>query len=304
MGSMLAAVKTGRIIRPVNILIYGLGGIGKTTWAAKAPHPIFLGAEEGTDHINVARIPKPRSFDDVLTAVKELREDEHPYKTLVVDSLDWIEPLVFKSICRRYKKNSIEQCAGGYGKGYIEAANDFMDLLERINELRDHRGMHVIMIAHPETKVVTNPQTQMSYQRYELKLHKYSKAKVMEAVDGLFFASYEVYSQKIGDEAKPLISDRRVLQGVPNQHDGFDAKNRYGLLSPISMDTPWDEFLKICNLHVAQDTSPVKDAIKKLITMISDEAIKDKAEEFFTAAKDNLEALEKLHDRLVAIVNQ
>lgn len=304
MGTMLSAVRTGRIIRPVSILIYGLGGIGKSTFAAKAPNPIFLGAEEGTDHLNVARIPTPRSFEDVLAAVKELREDPHSYRTLIVDSLDWIEPLVFKHICRRYGKSSIELAAGGYGKGYVEAADEFMDFLYSINQLRDERGMNIIMIAHPEVKNVTNPQTQMTYQRYELKLDKRIKGKVMEGVDAVFFAGYEMFSQKVGDEIKPITTSNRVLQGVPNQHDGFDAKNRYGISSPVSMDLTWNKFLEVCNLTPEEDIEPMRIEVEAFIDKLQDEAVREKAYAYFLKAKDRRDALEGVRTRLIELLSK
>ncbi len=54
--SILAKVQSGKRERPPLALIYGLDGVGKSTLASEAPAPLFLGAESGTDHLNVNRL--------------------------------------------------------------------------------------------------------------------------------------------------------------------------------------------------------------------------------------------------------
>ena len=44
----LASVARGKIISAPRALCYGPEGIGKSTFGAGAPSPIFLGAEDGT----------------------------------------------------------------------------------------------------------------------------------------------------------------------------------------------------------------------------------------------------------------
>jgi hypothetical protein len=301
MGTMLSNVRKGKIIKPVLILIYGPGGIGKSTWGAKTPNPIFLGAEDGTDLLDVVRLPMPRNYEDINQCLKELLEEEHDYKTLVVDSLDWVEPLIWNAICRRYNKQSIELAAGGYGKGYLEAAEEWVNLLGKFSALRDHRGMNIVLLAHPEVRTHTNPHTQATYQRYELKLHKQSKAKIMEYVDAIFFASFEMFSSKVGDEIKSVASKNRVLQGVPNQFDGYDAKNRYGLTEPVSMSASWDDFISLCDVKPYASLVELGTEIDRLLALISDEDIKSKAVDAISKAGDNQAQLTKICNRLKVV---
>ena len=295
--SMLANVKKGRIIRPVLLTVYGPGGIGKSTFGAGAPNPIFLGAEEGTDLLDVARLPTPRTYEDVKEALRELLEVPHDYKTLVVDSLDWIEPLIFNFICRRYGKPSIEQCAGGYGKGYIEAADEWVKLIGKFSHLRDKRGMNIILIAHPEVKNVTNPQTQATYQRYELKLHKLSKNKIMEYVDAIFFASFELYTEKVGEDIKTIATQNRVLHTVPSQYDAFDAKNRYGLIETIPLNMPWNEFLSHCNINPTS-VAEITGEIESLTAEIVHGDIRDRIKAATLKASTDLPQLIKIRDHI------
>ena len=66
-------ILTGRIARPQKAVIFGPEGIGKSTLAAQFPAPVFLDTESGTHHLDVARLPAPKSWDDVIKAVAALR---------------------------------------------------------------------------------------------------------------------------------------------------------------------------------------------------------------------------------------
>src|SRR5258708_24170469 len=46
--------------RPVMALLYGQPGIGKSTWAAGAPKPIFISTQRGLDQLHVAKLPPPK----------------------------------------------------------------------------------------------------------------------------------------------------------------------------------------------------------------------------------------------------
>lgn len=303
--SMLANVKKGKVVRPVLALIYGPGGIGKSTWSSKTPHPIFLGAEEGTDHLDVARLPTPKNFEDVNTALKELAELPHDYKTLVVDSLDWIEPLIHDTICRREQKKSIELACGGYGKGYIEAYGEWLKFKDKLTELRDKRGMNVILLAHPEVVSTTNPQTQVTFQRYELKLHKRPKQMFMEYVDACFFTSYAMFVKRDGETVRAFSSGNRVMH--VSWQEGFDAKNRYGLSESIPLTASWEEFVKLCGVEPKPDLPTLEEVnfkLSALLIEVKDEELLTKVKEAIAAAGNDVAQLHKIAQRLIALTSK
>ena len=51
--SRLSEVTSGRVDRPPRLVVYGVEGIGKSTFAAGAPNTIFLGPENGTETLDV-----------------------------------------------------------------------------------------------------------------------------------------------------------------------------------------------------------------------------------------------------------
>jgi hypothetical protein len=111
----LAAVTRGRLERPTRVLLYGVEGVGKSTFAASAPAPIFIAAEDGTAQLDVARFPEPKTWSDVLEAVGELATSEHVFKTLVVDTLDWLEPLCWATFAKSASGRLSRTLATGRG---------------------------------------------------------------------------------------------------------------------------------------------------------------------------------------------
>lgn len=70
----------------VNMLVYGQPGVGKTTFAAKAPNPLILDFESGTmsvRNMDVA-IATPRTLEDVQKVIKKAQNSG--FETLVIDS--------------------------------------------------------------------------------------------------------------------------------------------------------------------------------------------------------------------------
>jgi hypothetical protein len=154
---------------PARIVLYGVPKIGKTSLAAEFPDPVFLQVEEGTPgDLELTSFGQLTSYDAVLEAFTALIVEEHDYKTVVIDSLDAIEPLVWAETCRRNGWQNIE--APGYGKGYVEAETVWRDVVAAVNALRA-RGMTVVEIAHSEA-VRFEPPGMEPYARYSLKLHK------------------------------------------------------------------------------------------------------------------------------------
>src|SRR5690606_9636743 len=131
---------------------------GKSTLASHAPNPIFIPTEDGLDQIDCASFPLARSFKYVKAALADLLHQDHDYQSVVIDSVDWLERLIFDALCEQYGVSSIEKVDGGYAKGYTHALTHWRSLLNDIDLLRSQRGVCVILLAHAKVEKFEDPE--------------------------------------------------------------------------------------------------------------------------------------------------
>jgi hypothetical protein len=238
--SLSSISRTTRNSLPPRVVIHGDGGVGKSTFAASAFKPIFLPFEDGLDGIEVDAFPRLASYQDAIDAIASLASGQHDFGTAVVDSLDWLEPLVWAEVARGAGKNSIEDIP--YGKGYAEALPLWRKLLDGLNYLRETRGMAVILIAHSQIKRFEAPDSE-PFDRYEIKLHKGANAMVREWADVIGFAHHETAIKKDSNgfttRARGVATGRRMLRVA--ETPACVAKNRYSL--PDVLPLSWDALL-------------------------------------------------------------
>lgn len=231
----LANVKKGKQAAAWRFLLYGVEGVGKSTLAAATPSPIFLGAEDGTAHLDVVRLPSPQSWLDIKAGVELLIREPHDYRTLVLDTVDWAEPLLWAFICQRDKKSDIEDY--GFGKGYTAALDEWRVLLASLERLRESRKMNVLLLGHCHAKPFKNPLGE-DFDRYELKLHIKAGGLLKEWSDAVLFANHETYAKK--DErtkkVKGISTGARWL--YTERTAGYDAKNRFGFPEMLPLSWP------------------------------------------------------------------
>jgi hypothetical protein len=239
----LSTLRKGRQNRPPRVVVYGPHGIGKSTFANEAS-AVFIPTEDGLTNIDLraGAFPLCATLQDVYAALGALAEQKHDHGAVAIDTLDWLERLVHAEICRREKVDSIERAAGGSGKGYKLALDEWHRLFEALDELRDS-GMAVILLAHARVVEYANPMGE-SYDRYQLDLHSSkslsTSARVMEWADCVMFANHKVLSRK-GDDgrSKGIGTGERVM--FTEERPAFQAKNRYSL--PAELPFSWAAFV-------------------------------------------------------------
>lgn len=240
--SMLTRIERGRTPKPPRILCYGVEGVGKSTLASNAPNPIFIQTEDGLDEIDCDKFPLATRYDEVLSSLADLGREDHEYETVVIDSLDWLERLVFDKLCAEHSAGSIEQVAGGYSKGYTLALTYWREIIEHLNALRNHRGMVVLLIAHSKVERFEDPESS-PYDRYSPRLHKHAAALVCEWCDAVLFATRKMrtQSEETGFNRKRTIAHaigkgggERILRCVGGP--SCVAKNRYGITDELPLD--------------------------------------------------------------------
>lgn len=285
----LASLVKGRQTKPIRVLLYGVEGVGKSTFGANAPAPIFLGAEDGTAHLDVSRFPMPESWKEVLDAVRVLTVEAHDFKTLVVDTLDWAEPLLWAHICARDNEKSIESY--GYGKGYQAALDEWRIFLAAMERMREAKGMHVVLLAHSWIKPFKNP-AGPDYDRYEMKLNAKAGGLLKEWSDVVLFANHDI-GAAMDEKTKRFkgVSTSARLMFTTRTH-AYDAKNRYDL--PERMPLDWVTFHEAVQAHKPAEPAKLIEAIKANAEQISAEE-KAKALEYLEKASGDAAKLAKVN---------
>jgi hypothetical protein len=242
--TLLSQVQTGKARRPPRLLVYGIEGIGKSSLAAATPKPIFIQTEDGLGEIDCHRLPLAQTYEEVDKALVELRTEKHGYQTVVIDSLDWLERMIWDRLCRSYGVSSIEKVDGGYGKGYIHALTFWRQVIDRLAALRDERGMMVMLVAHAKVEKFDDPEAP-TYDRYSPRLNKHASALLAEWSDSVLFATRRIITRT---EDGTFNRSRTIAAGQGK--DGGErvlrclggpaciAKNRYNLPAELPLSWP------------------------------------------------------------------
>lgn len=296
--TFLTQVTKGKIKKPWHVILYGTPKVGKSTWASDSESPIFMDIEEGTDELDVSRLPKPKTFTEALAMLQELTTTSHSFKTLVIDSLDHLEALCNAETAQENGVTSVGEM--GFGKGYALSLAKWQKLYEALTQL--NQKMNLVMIAHSQLKKIDDPTKQAQYDKHDLKLRDQLGALAKEKADAILFAVFETHVTKdkntgkgraIGDGSRILLT-----QGRPSHEGG----NRFGL--PYILPLNFEDFQKsILDPHVEEPKTLI-DRITQLSLELKDESIKEKVSKAMKDAKEDTTKLAKILDRLETILSQ
>lgn len=230
-------ITRGKIQKAKKVVIYGPEGIGKSTFASRFPNPVFIDTEGSTNDMDVARLPRPTSWNMLFGEIDYVKNNPGVCKTLVIDTIDWAELFCVEHICAVYNKNGIEDF--GYGNGYVYTKEEFGRFLNRLSDLIEV-NVNVVLTAHAQLRKFEQPDEMGAYDRWELKLGKKTQSQtsplVKEWADMLLFANYKTYSISVDDKGKKHKAQggKRVM--YTQHHPCWDAKNRFGLPEECDFD--------------------------------------------------------------------
>lgn len=226
---------------PPRIVVYGPPGVGKTTYAASAPSPVFLALEDGLGTLDVpvlagesGRITSWPEFGEALQLCEELE-----CKTIVIDSITAAQDLLFAQVAKEDGAKSIADIA--YGKGYPRALPRWLGMLAKLDDLRS-RGKAIILIGHSQVEPYADPEGE-PYDRHALRLHQQAEGKpslraaTMEWADIVGFATMRSFKRKVGkgfEERTVAVGSDRVLYTTPAP--ARTVKSRYTLPDELPLE--------------------------------------------------------------------
>lgn len=237
--------------QPVIAVIAGEQGLGKTTLGAMMPSPVLIRTEDGASAIegmDVQMFPLAKTTDEVYESIKSLATEEHPFKTLLIDSTTAFDSLAVAEIQKRNKTANLSACDGGFGGGYHTVRSEHEKLFRMCKRLSTEKNMNVFFISHTETEEI-NPPDGEEYTRYNIQLTKSKQvdcAKVYtNNADLVAFIKLKTYVL----DGKAQTDGSRIITCYPSA--AHVSKNRY----KITEDLPFEI-----------DQNPFNGVIKQLST--------------------------------------
>lgn len=202
---------TTQITKPPKIVIHGAAGLGKSSFAKSCPRPLFIQTEDRLGHLGVQATELARCTADVINALDWLIDNDHDYKTVVLDTAGAFEKLSHAEICAEYGAQDInDKKKLGFGLGSRLAESKWSrDVLPRLTILNDKKGILPVIVCHSKIDYKTDIETGEDYQRYVIDLQDKSAKEIKKWADIIIFL----------DERVSIITNKR---------DGVEYTTRKG----------------------------------------------------------------------------
>jgi hypothetical protein len=237
----LKEISTAITSRPSAGVLYGPAGAGKSSTTAHALSPVVqpfaaentwaLLKQSGAVPKDLAVLPPAETWDDLLGALDQLIEGKHEYKTYVLDTLACAERLCHEHVCNRdYAGDWSDRGFMGFHRGYDGALVDWRTLIQRLDALRDRRGMGIILVGHATVKSMRDPRL-APFDRWTVDLHPKTWAITSRWCDYVFFETFHFDTTEDGNRTRGHGGDERVIYS--NLDASYEAKNRFGITEPI-----------------------------------------------------------------------
>ena len=278
-------ISNGRVKRAQKVVIYGPEGIGKSTMASRFRNPLFVDTEGGTSHMDVRRIEKPATWEDLLSILEEIANTPNICESLIIDTADWTEQMAVTHVCTKYKKNGIEDF--GYGKGYTYLAEEFTAFFQALDKIIA-AGINVVVTAHAKMRKFEQPDEMGAYDRWEMKLSKQVAPLFKEWCDMLLFLNYQTYVITTENKSSKAQGGKRVM--YTSHHPCWDAKNRHGL--PDILDLDYSNIAHIFENTPAKNNAPeqTESPLDKVLSLMEKEGITDEELRQMVALKSRYDA--------------
>lgn len=219
------------------ITIYGRPGIGKSTLATQFPKPLFLLTEE-VGLLGIESLPLIQSFDEMWsTVIALLKEENLPYKTIVIDSISKLDYLLVKYILDQEPANkngkaaTLNSACGGYGAGALKAQSLYRALKVHLDKFQE-RGIAVVYLSHYVSTKVKSPESE-DYDMASIVMNSDKSREVfIDDVDAVLFCKNKTYYVET-ESGRTLAQSTGEQVIVTGASDAYVAKNRYGMPSEI-----------------------------------------------------------------------
>jgi hypothetical protein len=278
-----------KILQP-RIMVYGTAGIGKSSFGATLPEPIFVDFDHGIDDVNVDRVPGPTTWKDSMEVVRSIASSPGKDKSLVIDTVDPLEEQAIEHVSTEAGK-SFAKMNDDYGSGYVAVAAVWKLLLAELDIARQN-GMLVCLLGHAVIRQASDP-TLGNFDQFTSQLGKKSWAATQRWCDAVMFAGWDSALVDKKDDQRIIVTGKRLLFTV--RGSGFEAKNRWSLEPKLPLDE-WSAVAAGIEKH-RRTAAVIEAKIAKMANIIGGDA-PEKAAGFVKDARGDLNTLTAIESAL------
>jgi hypothetical protein len=230
------SIRRGVKPAPRKMVIYGPPKIGKSSLVASADDALLIATEDRVNHIDCAKTDVVHSYDEIMEIFEYLVSGS-PYRTVIIDTLDWMEPLVWQYVCKKKGFKSLIDDTNkevNFGRGMkYHAVEAWKMFLENCDVLREQANMSIVLVAHSQIEKMTPPDSD-AYDRHTFKIDKNAVAVVEEWADIIGFYSREIVVTKedagFGKKrGKALSIDNSRVLNLQSTSPAWISGNSFGL---------------------------------------------------------------------------
>lgn len=182
----------------LSMLLYGAPKIGKSTFCSRAEDALFIATEPGLNHLETYNI-RVNSWREFLEAMALIAKGNHPFKTIVIDTVDKLCDFCEQELCAQNNVVSLSDFA--FGKGYALYKTEMSRVFQKVFAL----NMGVILTSHTQLTDVDTPQGRIT--RWTPTFPKRIQDVIIPMVDIIGFAQNVVSLNEKGERV-----EERVLQ--------------------------------------------------------------------------------------------
>lgn len=252
--NLLSRIKTEARDLPTRMIVYGVEGIGKTSFAVQAPDPLVLmtKGETGLETLlsngvlkDVGHVPEILDWPTFIGYIDALIKEDVPARTLVIDCINGAETLCNSYVCEtQYENDWGPKGFANFGKGYESASQEWNKLLYKLDLIRE-KGIGIIGIAHAQVKPFNNPEG-ADYDRFIPDMNKRQWSLTAKWADMILFMNYITVVQEDGFKGKGKGGNVRIAYA--QRSAAWDAKNRHNMPESFSLGNSakegWANFKK------------------------------------------------------------
>jgi len=240
MSFSLNKIQKGPKKEPRKILIYGPPKLGKSTLAGATKNALLIPTEDRVSHIECDKTPVIKSYGELFKIFTVLLEEKHSYKRVIIDTLDWLEPLLHQQVIDDLNEGKSEKIKSitddhsketAFFKGLkYHAVAEWKKFFNYCDVMREN-GFDVVLVAHSAVINVNMPDVD-PYDKYVMKVDKHALSVIEEWADIIAFYDKEIIVRKEGSainkKGKAISKHSRKLY-LDGENPAMISGNSYGL---------------------------------------------------------------------------